>query len=400
SAFDTITINQFDTPVITITIPTTDTRYITINTSITIAGTFSELDYYDSIVLWADTLQTGVFVKLADSYIISPPSGFWQFSNIALNAQYNTFVVETKNQFFDTQYDTIAIRQLPPPDIAITFPTNNYDTKSEIITIIGTTINTSVGDTVLLYVDSGVGLILVNDTILVADDGSWADTVCVNIVNCSVVAVINTAQGLQDSYSITINQFDLPQIFITNYGDTLYTKDTITILSGITNNIDIGDTIYIRNDSNGIINTIIISDTLAMSAVWSGTVSVTEFGARVSVIFQNQWNDTAYDTITIWYFDEPSIKITYPANNIDTSVQNIVVSGTTYYTADGGLDEVFVYVNGVLNNSVKILDFNGNWSTNITLNNIGDSVVAKLVDQFGRIKYDTITINYYPPPEV
>ncbi|HON57190.1 MAG TPA: lamin tail domain-containing protein, partial [bacterium] len=98
-----------------------------------------------------------------------------------------------------------------------------------------------------------------------------------------------------------------------------------------------------------------------------------------------------------YYAGTPNISITFPVtsgNSHDTTTSTITVSGTSTNTFNG--DEVKIYVNNVERASTSITSTNGTWSGTVSLSGIGDSIGAQLNDQFGRVVYDTITINYRP----
>jgi hypothetical protein len=103
----------------------------------------------------------------------------------------------------------------------------------------------------------------------------------------------------------------------------------------------------------------------------------------------------AYDTIMVNYMDTPIIEIIYPDYvSHDTTYANIIVSGTTYNTSAG--DTVEIYLNGILqSDSMQLSDLSGTWSLSLDLLGLGDSATVKLTDQFGRIAWDTILINYF-----
>ena len=397
TASDSIILNHFDTPSIEITVPNTAPFIISTINGITVSGTYTMLDHYDSIIIYGDTTNSGILNKISDTKILIANSDTWMFTNILLFEEYNTFVVSAKNIFYDTVYDTIIIRFLPDPLIEIVFPPDNYDTKSTNLTILGTTKYTTAGDSIILYSDSGYGLIKIYDTVLISNNGSWSIPVFIDTININITAEIITYDSKTTNDSVMINQFDTPVIYITNFGDTIDTTVKLINVSVLTNNIDIGDTIIFINNFTGIIHTLIISDTLSKQSVWNGTVTASGLGDTFTVIFINQWGDTSFDTLVINYYDTPSIKITYPANAFyDTMFRFTAVSGTTVRAQSGST--VSIFVNQILNSDYSLIGLNDNFTGTAIISALGDSITARLIDRFGRITYDTITMNYYQPP--
>lgn len=169
---------------------------------------------------------------------------------------------------------------------------------------------------------------------------------------------------------------------------------TITI-SGTSAYSFSGDTIFIFVNSIKW-NTIPVT---AADSIWTGTAVLTGLGDSVWVMFERKGDSAvAFDTITVNYFTTPTIEITYPdSTEHDTNTQIIFISGTTNNTRSN--DTVIIYTNSSINTTVYLTTMNGTFSGTAALTGISDSVWVKLIDNFGRYAYDTITVNYYHGPK-
>jgi len=89
TASDSIIINQFDTPTVEIVMPSVNAFTICTVDRITISGTYTELDYNDSITLYfADTASGGIFSKIGDTIAGRVPADTWMFSGLPLATEY------------------------------------------------------------------------------------------------------------------------------------------------------------------------------------------------------------------------------------------------------------------------------------------------------------------------
>nr|HPN32742.1 lamin tail domain-containing protein [bacterium] len=170
-------------------------------------------------------------------------------------------------------------------------------------------------------------------------------------------------------------------------------------VKGTTLNTKIGDTviIYANNYSTA------YSDTLLVSAngEWNGTVLLTGLGDSVIVKLIDHYGNISYDTLTVNYYSNTLLEINYPSYiSHDTNIKEITISGTT--ASSSIYDTVILYVNGYASaNTITLLTSpNGGWSGTVMLTGLGDSVIAKFTDKFGRTVFDTITVNYYGTPDI
>ncbi|HPN32770.1 MAG TPA: hypothetical protein PKY81_17605, partial [bacterium] len=115
-------------------------------------------------------------------------------------------------------------------------------------------------------------------------------------------------------------------------------------------------------------------------------------GDSISVYLTDDFGRICYDTITINYNGSVNIAITYPVTNLmhhDTCVSPIFVRGTTS-ASDG--NSVYIYKNNVLQCTALVVSFT--WEGTASLSGIGDSISAKIIDEFMNVAWDTITVNY------
>ncbi|HPQ18064.1 MAG TPA: T9SS type A sorting domain-containing protein [bacterium] len=392
-AYDTITINYFDTPTLGITLPSTAIYYETNVRNITVGGTLSDFDYGDSIII----NHNGIW----DTKIISIRTSF--DSVITLGEETNVIVVKGRDQWGREANDTITIKYFPPPEVEITVPIDNDDTYIQTIIIYGTTYRTHSGDTIRLYVNGSYQ----SDTILVNDSGSWQGTVQLSGIGDSIVAEVINRFNDKGYDTITINYLGPLEIEITQPAYISYdTLNHIVTISGTTRNSKAGDSVYIWT------NSILNSETgiVAYNGNWQGTAYVSGIGDSVWVkiiqIYTANDSREAYDTITINYFDTPQIAITnintgvYYTIPYDTMNNYITIRGTTNWTRAG--DTISVYINGVIRSETiyTLTTINGNWDTKIYLSDYLNTVVVQINDGFGRRSEDTRYIYYWPAPEI
>jgi len=120
---------------------------------------------------------------------------------------------------------------------------------------------------------------------------------------------------------------------------------------------------------------------------------LTDFADSITVKLIDRFGRESLNTIAVNYFGTPSVKITNIMNDYDTNVSFITLSGTTKESDIG--DSIEIFVNNIRQSIYELSAYDGNWSGSALLTNVGDSVMIKYLDQFGRTSYDTITINYY-----
>ena len=378
--YDTITINFLDTQSIEITYPNI-TSHDTRTSFITISGTSRNSQSGDTVQLFVDG-------NVMTTNSITGLHGAWSGS-VTLNGLSDSVVAVFNDRFGRLYYDTINVNYFIPPTIEISYPNISlHDTRAQSIYVNGTSMNSQNGDTIQIFVD-GVAMA---KTTITGINGTWSGTAILNSICDSVVAVVNDQFGRQYYDTITINFLDTQSIEITSpTASTLDTNAQTLTISGTSRNSQTGDTVQLYVDSVYMsINTI-----TGLNGSWTGTVILNGSSDSVLAVFNDRFGRQYYDTITINYFQPPSVKVTYPPNNTDTEVISISIQGTSLYTGLG--DTVDIYVNSVWNSRYTLTGFNGTWNGTAHLNAIGDSIQVKLTDRFNTVKYDTVTINYYAP---
>ncbi len=378
TAYDTITVNFFDTPTIKIKLPAilTHDTYIQI---ISVSGTTLNTRSGDTVVVYTDSITntTTILTALNDNW-----SG-----TAVLNGTGNKVWVKLTDQWGRTAYDTITVNYYGPPSIEIIAPTDRHNTTTQIITINGTTYNSRSGDTIQIF----RGSVLNSVVTITSDSGSFSGTVVLAGVGDSVWVKLNGFSGAAYD-TITVNYYGTPIIEITN--PTYTSHDTyiqIIWISGTTYNSRSGDTIQIYNRTTLNTTVVLTSD----SGSFSGTVALVSVGDSVWVRLNDQFGRTAYDTITVNYYGPPSIEITAPTDGHNTTTQIITINGTTYNSRSG--DTIQILRGSVLNSVVTITSDSGSFSGTVALAGVGDSVWVKL-NGFSGAAYDTITVNYGGAP--
>ncbi|HPQ20047.1 MAG TPA: hypothetical protein PKX90_12365, partial [bacterium] len=385
NSFDTHTIFvvYFDSPLIEIKTPANNTE--TIYNQITITGTTLNTTIGDSIfILNNNDTKSTLYVSANDTS--------WS-AIVNLENYGNRIEVKIKDKWGRIDTDVINCTYLPQGIIGISSPANNTDTNLALVYLSGTTYLSSTGDSVKIYINDTNPASLQYTTALTANSGTWQGTALLSGYGQRIIVLLTDKYNRISSDSIRVNYYGQPSIEITAPADGHNTSAQIIWISGTTYNSKTGDSVEIYRGS--IINS--VATITGDSGSFSGTVLLNGVGDSVWVKL-NGFSGTAYDTIRVNYYGQPSIEITAPADGHNTSVQIIWISGTTYNSKTG--DSVEIYRGSTINSVVTITSDSGNFSGTVLLNSIGDSVWVKFSDNFGRTAYDTITVNYYGPPSI
>ncbi|HON56841.1 MAG TPA: hypothetical protein PLJ38_07470, partial [bacterium] len=345
------------------------------------------IKWYDS----GDNLLSSIIQADADGLVLSAQST-WQkqtFANLkapanAAKAKLIFYIWRSGSNNRIVYIDAASLTEIP----SINFSTpasfsGSHDTSSQTITVSGWTSTTSTGDNVELFVN-GVSQ---GTTNLTSDNGNWSKNVTLTGYGDSVVAKLTSSTRV-DYDTITVNYFPTPVIEISfpsyTSHDTFYQVITV---SGTTLNTKSGDTveIFTNTTKNG------VTTITALNGTFSGTAGLSAIGDSIIVKLYDSFGRNAYDTITVNLFDTPSIKIISPSTNHDTKTSIIVISGTTNNTYSG--ETITIKTNTTINTTIILASQNANWSGTAALTGLGDSIVVSLQDRFGRMYYDTITVN-------
>jgi len=388
SYYDTITISYY--PVFTMAIMSPDTGHDTNISVITISGTTENSKVGDTVQIfdYTGTMNTNI--------ILTSDSGSFSGTCYIAGTPYPIVVAKLANSFNNNLYnDTIQLHYLSETlSLEITYPVDNHDTNTNIIIIGGTTCQTVANvDTVYIYVNN----VLNSKYTISADSDNWNGTVYVSSYGDSVSTKLVNQFGQVVQDTITVNCFaNNPEIVITSMIDNNDTNVDSGTIFGTSNYSIAGDTLLIFVNSN-INDTIILTEN---NENWSGTFQLNGIGDSVWVKLYNRYDSKVYDTITFSYVLPPSyISITYPdTNSHDTIVSRIIIMGTTRNTRLG--DTVQIYVNSVLSSSTNVVSDSGSWIGYANLEGKGDSVIVKLIDQFGQVAYDSITVNFSGNPRL
>ncbi len=182
-----------------------------------------------------------------------------------------------------------------------------------------------------------------------------------------------------------------PSIRITSPTNNYDTFNANINISGTAAGINNGDSVSIFLNNNFYCSAIINNNS------WSANINLSVYQTSITAQIKNVQNLFAYDTIYINYYGTPKIEIISPSDNHNTSIQIIYISGTTYNSRAG--DTIELFVNGLKNSTITLNSDSANFSGTVQLNNIGDSISVKL-NGFSGLDFDTITINYFPPPTI
>ncbi|MBP7652289.1 hypothetical protein KA977_02635 [Candidatus Dependentiae bacterium] len=126
--------------------------------------------------------------------------------------------------------------------------------------------------------------------------------------------------------------------------DNHNTSTRIINVSGTAGAVKTGNKLLVYlNDVN--VNTVSLTADASLNATWSSTVSLTGYGDKIRVSVNDTFGRNAQDTIIVNYFESIGINITSPADNYDTLVGGIIISGTVKGVNSG--DSVVLLRNGL-----------------------------------------------------
>jgi len=337
-----------------------------------VTGTVSiDVDPADTINVYLNTVlqDTGVAINISDSTFTS---------SVTLEDNYDSIIVVLYQADVG---DTISTHYYGTPTIGFTYPTA-YDTNVTAIIITGTSSELTTGDTLLFYVDG----VLQTDTTFGGYENTWSGTGTATGYGNEFTAVAADHFGRNAYDTITINYFATPTIGITTDTDQNF-QTTAGHLSGTSVNSDIGDTvdINIAGTSHS------IATISSVDGTWNGTVTLSSQETSANATYHSSnFGTQVGETITLRYFDTPSLNITTPTDGSIQTSSSITIGGTSNDVDTG--DIVQIYINGVLNNSTTLTSLNESWTVTCTLPTALNSVVAVLTDEYARTFYDTIYV--------
>jgi len=348
-----------------------------------ISGTSYNSQPNDTVTLFVNAIENS-------RTFINSLNGNWS-GTVKLNSQNDKICVKILDKFGRHSYDTITINKFGNISVNIQYPFLNYDTFYNFISVSGTSYNTLKGDTLYVYVN-GIN----HDSVVLGLNGDWSCSVSLSGINDTISVRIFSKFGLSPETWVIVNYLSFPQINIISPAENIDTCVQIISISGTSSNINGPDTIQLF--TNGVFNSEIHLDSL--NSEWSGTVKLSGYNEIISAKLSDQFGRLYFDTIILSYINNPVVEILYPDYDFyETMVQIITVSGTSVFTRAG--DTVEAYVNGVLTDSHFIISDSGNWILNsIKLSGIGDELIIKLTDRFGRIYFDSASLNFYKNPDI
>ncbi|MBP7654424.1 hypothetical protein KA977_13440, partial [Candidatus Dependentiae bacterium] len=372
--FDTVYVNYYGQPFVKITYPSSYSHDTMINV-MTVSGTTLNTGNNDTVELFVNN------IKLSNFNITSLNENF--SGTVLLSGISDKLVSKITDRFGRTVYDTITINYFSEPFVKILFPVNNFDTVSSIITVSGTTLHSQINDTVKIYCNNTF-----NSQINLQNvHGNFSGTAKLSGLNDSVTVIFTDQFNREKTDTVIINYIgDL--LAVLNYPVNKDTYVNNIIVSGTTLGTVFGDTIELFINNN--LNYRHVIDNY--NASWSGSVNISNIGDSLLIKLYTGFGRVYYDTLTLNHFDAPSLKITIPANNSETSITTITVLGTTAKSHIN--DTVKLYVNSVFQSGVTLAASNSQWSGTAKLSSSYDSIVAEFTDRFNRKFYDTISINY------
>nr|HPN32714.1 hypothetical protein [bacterium] len=360
-----------------------ENEFDTISNLLIISGTADWVKQSDSIGIYVDGILSGT-VPISVSG--GGDTGVWQHI-VNLTGIGNIVSVKLIDSYNTSAIDSITVNYFGGLSMKLIYPADLIDTLTNNIIVRGTSVNSDLGDSIKIYINS----VLQYTGTISNINADWSGTATLTGCGDSLSAYLTDKFGRTASETITVNYYDAPALNISNPAvNGTDTNNQIITISGTTENTGFGDTLKIY--CGGVLQ--YQSALSSLNGIWSGTVSLTGYASEVGVYVTDRFNRSAFDTRIVDYFGAPSIKISYPLNNADTMIQNVIVFGTAKNSDSG--DSIRIYINqNVLNYTGTISGFNADWSGTAVLTGYGDIVSVYLTDRFGRETADTITVNYY-----
>ncbi|MBP7652513.1 lamin tail domain-containing protein [Candidatus Dependentiae bacterium] len=376
---DFITVHYYPVPLVKILMPENDAdTYIT---NITVSGTTLGTDRGGTVTIFMNSIEQSV-------YIIQALDGNFS-GTVSLSGSFkDTITVRLEDRFGRFGYDTVYINYFPQQLLNITSPSDNFETNVQSIIISGTSIFSFQGDTILLFVNE----LLQNTIFITESDSQWSGTVSLNNQGDSIIARLTDRFGRNVYDTIILNYYGNVSIGITEPWMEYDSIARFVNVAGTTYNARPGDTVNIF--INGIFQS--NYNIVSLNGDWIGTSMITGINDSMTAEITSKWSGLNSDTIIVNYFSDIFFSITYPVNNFDTNINNFVLTGTTFGV--NGPDKVELFINGdytARQDVYYIWEKNETWVLNANVNNTGESFAVKLTDQFDRIKWDSITVNFY-----
>ncbi|MEK7792959.1 MAG: hypothetical protein AAB353_00440, partial [Candidatus Hydrogenedentota bacterium] len=318
---------------------------------------------------------------IAQSTTVVAAGGAWSCTTL-LAAKGDS--IEARLTRLGVLQDTVRIRInfYDTPVVDLLTPSNDHETNVQVITLTGTTVLSTAGDSVAVYRNG-----ILQSTTTVSAGGTWSCTTSFAGRGDSIVAIAVNRFMNQSLDTHRINWFDTPGVDIlippTNHDTNL----RVFTLTGTT-------VLTVAGDSIGVYRNGILQSTTTVSAAntWSCTTSISAKGDSVVALLINRFGNFGRETHAYNFFDTPVVDILTPLNNHDTNVVGCTITGTTTLATVG--DSIGVYRNGILQ-STTVVQAGGGWSCTTALAGYGDSVRAICVSRFGNTTSETITINLY-----
>jgi len=317
------------------------------------------------------------------------------FSGTAsLNNISDSIIVFAQDKFNRTAFDTRQINYYNPPIINIVSPKDRAIRIIDDLIVDCASYYSQTGNIVNFYVNSYYQ----DDYTLELDNDRNIIGLVYLTENENIVEVeITDKFGRISSDTITVYYFESPQIKITVPKINEKIPFSNISISGTSLSTQYGDSIFVYSNSVLCGTSMItsINDTWMLN-IKIDTTCKTD---TILVAVRNAFGQYGYDTVVFDYYAPPVVKIISPLDKYDTHSMTLIISGTAGECNIG--DSIIFYVNNIFQETktiTEIVNRIGVWSASVSIAGIGDSVVVKLIDSFGRNNFDTITANYFITP--
>ncbi|HPN32257.1 MAG TPA: hypothetical protein PKY81_15000, partial [bacterium] len=413
-AYDTITLQYFDSGNVSVNITYPLNNTDTYLQSIQVRGTTYNTRTGDIVNLTVNGKDTVAYVLTSDSgsfdtYINLTHTSTIKFGMFSYN--FDTTVnnviayINSGQGFYDGsfKYSRRIANYFGDPQLAITSPSkiNILETNQTNLIVSGTTKYAQTGDTVMLYVNNLLVPQSISNVTVNGIFGVWSGVANVSNYADSVIVKFIDRFGQTVYDTIQVNFFKYPKISITNHLTNYDTSTQDITISGTTQFTRQGDTIelFVNNVKQSSANL------TELNGVWSQSVTLSGFGDSITVKLTDKFGRIIYDTIIVNYYGAAGIAITNPIeynqfNGYDTNIKIIDISGTLSNAGAG--DIVKIYAGNILNYETVLSGMTQAFSGTVALTSQTETVYAVINDKFGLNRYDTssIIIHYFDNPAI
>jgi RHS repeat-associated protein len=374
----TVTRQSPDTTAPTLTIVSPANNSTTTNATTAVSGTVADTGANASGV-------AGVTVNGQNATVTN---GTWTIANVALTVGANVIVVRALDNAGNVGTQQITVTRNQPdttaPTITISTPANNSETTATTVSVSGTAVDSGTNA-------SGVAAVKVNGQTAALNGSNWtiADFALALGSNTITVTATDNA-GNAGNAVVTVVRKDPdttpPTVSITTPANNSETTDSTTAVSGTVSDSGANASGVATVSVNG-------QSAVITGSNWTLNNFVLVLGSNtITVTATDIAGNAANSVVTVRRIEPdataPTVAITSPANNSETTDTSVSVSGTATDPGTNASGVQSVTVNGQSANFS-----NGNWTiSSLSLNLGNNTITARAADNAGNVSETSIIV--------